>query len=321
MSKEIYRVAIVGLGAVGKRMLTNMKAHPRFDPVIGFDLAPDALDGMAEKPAGFDLVTSSQALFDPDDIDLLYVSTPPQSHAEFVYGGLEKGWNILCEKPLGISLEASEELTRAINDHDVMQAVNFVFSGAPAMHAARQHISDGLIGTPLGAELTLKFSTWPRGWQAHASWLGGRDQGGMMREVGSHYAYLSQELFGPLALKAPLIIEFPAHDQAETMVMAQWQSGHGPVSVNARVGGNRQDIVRYRVLGDEGCLVFENWYQLFHETPDGLKPLLDTRAAEPLSAYMGQIDQLALQLDDGGKRLADFADALAVQRLIEAMIR
>jgi hypothetical protein len=36
---------------------------------------------------------------------------------------------------------------------------------------------------------------------------------------------------------------------------------------------------------------------------------------------MGQLDQLALQLDDGRKRLADFADALAVQRLIEAMIR
>ena len=221
MSKEIYRVAIVGLGAVGKRMLTNMRAHPRFEPVIGFDLADDALHGMADELTGFDLVTSSQVLFDTDNIDLLYVGTPPQSHAEFVYGGLEKGWNIFCEKPLGISLEASEELTQVINDHEVMQAVNFVFSGAPAMHAARQHISDGLIGTPLGGELTLKFSTWPRGWQAHASWLGGRDQGGMMREVASHYAYLSQELFGPLALKAPLITEFPDPDHAETTVMAQ----------------------------------------------------------------------------------------------------
>jgi predicted dehydrogenase len=302
-------------------MLVNMKTHPRFDPVIGFDINADACDDMAEKTAGFNIVTNSQAFFDIDNIDLLYVSTPPKSHAEFVYGGLDKGWNIFCEKPLGISVEASEKLSLAIKEHAVMQAVNFVFSGAPALHAARWHISNGLIGTPIGAELTLKFSTWPRGWQAHAAWLGGRNEGGMMREVGSHYAYLTRELLGSLDLEAPLIREFPAPDQAETMVMAQWKSGHGFVSVNARVGGNRQDIVRYRVLGDQGCLVFENWYQLFHETSDGLRPLLDPTAAEPLSAYMGQLDQLALQLDDGRKRLADFADALAVQRLIEAMIR
>ncbi len=99
--------------------------------------------------------------------------------------------------------------------------------------------------------------------------------------------------------------------------MGQWESSFGSITLNARVGGNRQDMVRYRILGSEGCLVFDNWYQLYLEKPDGWTPLLDSESSQPIRAYMGQLDQLARQLDDGQKRLASFSDALAVQELIE----
>ncbi len=75
------------------------------------------------------------------------------------------------------------------------------------------------------------------------------------------------------------------------------------------------------MLGSEGCLVFENWYKLDLEKPDGWTPLLDSESSQPIRAYMGQLDQLALQLDDGHKRLASFSDALEVQELIESALR
>ena len=64
-------------------------------------------------------------------------------------------------------------------------------------------------------------------------------------------------------------------------------------------------------------MVFDNWYQIFLENPDGWKQPLDTQVSQPIRAYMGQLDQIALQLDDGQKRLANFLDALGVQKLIE----
>ena len=45
--------------------------------------------------------------------------------------------------------------------------------------------------------------------------------------------------------------------------------------------------------------------------------LLDPKEAQRQVAYERQLDLLAAQLDDGEKRLADFNDALDVQRLIE----
>ena len=105
-----------------------------------------------------------------------------------------------------------------------------------------------------------------------------------LREVGSHYAYLSQEIFGKLKLIPSQIIEFPQKGLAETLFMGRWESSYG------WVGGHRQDMVRYRILGSEGCLVFDNWYQLYLEKPNGWT-LLDS---EYIRAYMGQLDQLAL---------------------------
>ena len=64
-------------------------------------------------------------------------------------------------------------------------------------------------------------------------------------------------------------------------------------------------------------MVFDNWYQIYLENPDGWKPLLYTQVSQPIRAYMGQLDQFALQLDDVQKRLANFFDALALQKLIE----
>ena len=90
----------------------------------------------------------------------------------------------------------------------------------------------------------------------------------MMSEVGSQYAHLSCEIFGKLELRVPHIIENPESGHAETLFMEWWESSVGPVTVTARVGGFHQDIVRYRILGSEGCLVFDNWYQLYFENPD-----------------------------------------------------
>ena len=200
MSKKIYRTAIIGLGAVGKRMLTNLFSHPRFTPVAGYDLISDSLDNFDLPDGSFKFVDDIKDLYEIGGIDLLYISTPPKFHAEAVYKGLKNKWNIFCEKPLGISLSESTQLVRIIEQYEVFQGVNFVFSGAPSMHAAKKQLAAGVIGDLKGAEFIMKFANWPRPWQAHAAWLGAREQGGMLREVGSHYAYLSQEIFGKLKL-------------------------------------------------------------------------------------------------------------------------
>lgn len=320
MTFTTYRVAVVGLGAVGLRMIGNMETHNRFNPVVGFDTSPTARAALAEQSPGVSSVSDFQTLLERDDIDVLYVSTPPASHAHYVRQGIAKGWKIFCEKPLGVDVADSERLAEEMNASGLGQAVNFVYSGAPAALRARQLISEGVIGDIVGAELDVRLSRWPRAFQANAHWLSKRAEGGFTREMISHHAYLTLMLLGKPSLNGQVLAHFEPDEGAESVMMAVWDTGAGRVTVSGAVGGNRQDTVSYRILGSKGCLRFDNWYSLLLENTDGSEAILDTNERAPAAAYQGQLDQLSHQFDTDEKRLASFDDALTVQKLIEGMV-
>ncbi len=75
MSKKIYRTAIIGLGAVGKRMITNLFSHPRFEPVVGYDLSSNTLDNFELPDGSFKFLDDITDLYETRGIDLLYIST------------------------------------------------------------------------------------------------------------------------------------------------------------------------------------------------------------------------------------------------------
>ena len=320
MPLQTYRVGVVGLGAVGTRMIGNMETHGRFKPIVGFDTSANAGAELTKQSPTMGVTSSFEALLDRDDIDVLYVSTPPKSHAEYVRRGILKGWKIFCEKPLGVDVTDSEQLTQEMNASGLGQAVNFVYSGAPAALRAKQLIADGIIGEITGAELDVRLSRWPRAFQEKAQWLSKRAEGGFTREMISHHAYLTLTLLGIPSLNGEAMAHFAPDGGAEQIMLAIWDTDRGKVTLSGIVGGNRQDTVSYRILGSKGCLRFDNWYNLLLETTNGTESLLDVEQQAPTAAYQGQLDQLALQFDTSEQRLASFDDALIVQRLIEKMV-
>ena len=48
MAQVTYKVGVVGLGAVGARMVKNMQTHDRFEPVAGFDTSVTACAALTE---------------------------------------------------------------------------------------------------------------------------------------------------------------------------------------------------------------------------------------------------------------------------------
>ncbi|MDG2196843.1 MAG: Gfo/Idh/MocA family oxidoreductase [SAR324 cluster bacterium] len=127
MTKHIYRTAIIGLGAVGKRMLTHIMDHQRFEPLVGLDVRSDSLDNFERPVRSFKLTEDMSALLGTRGIDLLYVSTPPKFHAQAIYDGLSNNWNILCEKPLRISLSKSQNLVQIIENHYFFKELTLFF--------------------------------------------------------------------------------------------------------------------------------------------------------------------------------------------------
>ncbi len=81
-----------------------------------------------------------------DRLDLVTVATPNASHYEITKAFLTAGFNVLCEKPLTVAVEESEDLVRTARDCGGICAVNYGYSGSALVRQARAMVKRGDLG-------------------------------------------------------------------------------------------------------------------------------------------------------------------------------
>src|SRR5215216_2720505 len=120
MSPNVLRVGMVGyafMGAAHAHAWRN--AHRFFDLPITPDLTAvagrdkDAVSAAAERLGFASAETDWHALVERDDIDLIDICTPGDSHAEIAVAALEAGKHVLCEKPLANTVAEAEAMAAA----------------------------------------------------------------------------------------------------------------------------------------------------------------------------------------------------------------
>jgi predicted dehydrogenase len=107
----VLRLAFVGLGQGLMRIFQNypeIRTLP-FDIVAGVDVNPDAVAKFTAE-LGIPGHTSFEDLCADADVDVLYISTPPELHKEQAIAGLEAGKHVLVEKPMALDLADCEEM-------------------------------------------------------------------------------------------------------------------------------------------------------------------------------------------------------------------
>lgn len=110
---------------------------------------------------------------------------------------LAAGKHILCEKPLALTLAEAEEMTAAARSSGLVHALNFDLPNAPGVVAFGQMRRAGYPGELRRAEISLRFPEWPRPWQRNPR-IGGREQGGPIRECAPHLLQILLREFGPV---------------------------------------------------------------------------------------------------------------------------
>ena len=72
-----------------------------------------------------------------DRVDLVTVATPNSTHFEITKAFLEAGFNVLCEKPMTMTVEEGEEITRIAKKYGKICSVNYCYSAYPMVRQAR----------------------------------------------------------------------------------------------------------------------------------------------------------------------------------------
>lgn len=180
---EQVRVGIVGLGGMGRIHAENVVDHGH-DVIAGADVKSDTRDSFARD---FDVSTyeDHETMYHEEPIDAVIVTTPNKFHEVVTVNALERGHDVLVEKPLAHTLESAERIADATEQADgfCMVGFHYRFSGAASMF--KEYQRQGAFGDLQHVEANYVRR---RGIPAQGSWFTSRSLagGGALLDLGVH---------------------------------------------------------------------------------------------------------------------------------------
>ena len=153
MAKEKLRIGMVGYGFMGRTHSNAFLTAPRFfdlarDPELTAICArnKDRAEAFAAQWGYGSVETDWRALIDRDDIDLIDIAAPNDTHMEIAIAAAEAGKMVMCEKPLGRTADESAAMVDAVEKAGVANMVWYNYRRIPAVTLAKQMIDDGKLG-------------------------------------------------------------------------------------------------------------------------------------------------------------------------------
>ena len=313
------KVAIIGLGIMGRRMLEHMGRHESFVPVSMWDPDPEACQLAHSICPSAEIATNAAAAMAESDI--VYLACPPVPRHELALAAAAAGKAVFLEKPLGVDLTASANLVESLQDAGVPAAVNFTQAAGAALANISEAADNGTLGEIVGIDIIVTYETWPREWQKEADWLRFRAEGGMTREVLSHFLFFSERLLGPLKM----VFAHPSYPAdrslCETHLFARLETPQQQVvSIFASVGGVQPDCQQVTIKGSKKSRRVSE-FSLDMESSGGPFVLLEEAPTDRRAvALKAQLDELRLCYEGKPHRLASLPESLRVQMLVEKML-
>jgi phthalate 4,5-cis-dihydrodiol dehydrogenase len=145
MPERRLRVGVAGLGRAFTLMLPTLTVDPRVELVAAADPRPEAGVRFAEEFGGR-VYRSVEALCADAEVDVVYVATPHQFHAEHVETAAAGGKHVLVEKPMAITLDECRRMIAASERADVRLVVGHSHSFDAPILRAREIIASGALG-------------------------------------------------------------------------------------------------------------------------------------------------------------------------------
>jgi len=153
-AKPVLNVALVGYSFMGRAHSNAYRQVNRFFADCPYQIVPKVLVGRTEKPLreaadqlGWEEIsTDLDAVLKRDDIDLVDISTPNDSHHPLTLQALRAGKIVLTEKPLAMNTKQAKEMADLATKLKRPSLIWHNYRRAPAASTAAQLVRDGKLG-------------------------------------------------------------------------------------------------------------------------------------------------------------------------------
>lgn len=284
-------VAMVGYGFMGAAHSHAWRTAPHFfdlplrpamTVVTGRSL--EAVTAAADQYGWAGVETDWRSLLGRDDVQLIDVCTPGDTHAEIAIEALEAGKHVLCEKPLANTVDEAEQMAAVATkaaEQGVRSMVGFTYRRVPAIGLARELVAEGKLGTIRHVRAQY-LQDWIADPQAPLSWRLQKERAGSgaLGDIGAHIVDLTQYITGDLITAVDGHLETFVKERpvaAEHRGLAGTAgTGMGPVTVDdaavflarfgsgalgvfeaTRFASGRKNAIRIEINGSAGSLAFD----------------------------------------------------------------
>ena len=176
----------------------DLAAEPEMTVVVGRDA--DGVAAAARKWGWAESATDWREVIARDDIDVVDIVTPGDTHAEIAIAALEAGKHVLCEKPLANTVAEAEAMTAAADraaERGIRSMVGFTYRRVPATTFARDLVAAGRIGEIRQVRAEY-LQDWLMDAEAPLTWRMQKEHAGSgaLGDIGAHAIDLTQYITG-----------------------------------------------------------------------------------------------------------------------------
>jgi predicted dehydrogenase len=362
------RIGMVGYGFMGRAhsqawrtvgKAFDLPVRPSLAVIGGRDEA--AVRAAADRLGWESYETDWRRMIARDDLDVIDICSPGDTHVEVALAALAAGKHVLCEKPLANTVAEAERMADAADaarTRGVVSMVGFSYRRTPALALAQRLIADGRVGQVRHIRAAylqdwLSDPEFPRTWRLQRELAGS----GALGDIGAHVVDLAQfltgqRLTGVSALLQTFVSDRPLPDGSgrgavtvddAAAFLARTDGGALAVFEATRFALGRRNAMRIEVNGTAGSIAFDfeamNELHVYDGTVPaadaGFRRILVTEAEHPyLSGWwppghgLGYEHTFSNQAKDfldavatGGEISPSFRDGMQVQQVLAAVER
>ncbi|MFT3846330.1 MAG: Gfo/Idh/MocA family oxidoreductase [Lacibacter sp.] len=201
-------------------------------------------------------------------IDFVSIVTPNFVHFEPAMMALEKGFNVVIEKPITFTLEQAKQLKAKLEETGLSLLLCHTYNGYPMVKQAKQFLKSGALG-----KIRKVYVEYPQGWlstylegtgQTQASWRTDpkrSGKAGSMGDIGTHAFNLAEYVTGlevtQLCADINIVVEGRMLDD-DGAAFLKFNNGATGVLMATQIGAGEENNVKIRVYGEKGGIEWKH---------------------------------------------------------------
>lgn len=184
---EPLRVGIIGTGFGATVHAPMMQWHPKYEVVSICSVSNRNPESIRETTGINRVYTDWEEMIDQETLDLVVIASMPSLHFQMAIKALSHGIHVLCEKPMALNSDQTQEMIQAADEFGRFGFVNFEWRFLPARQKVKELLTNNVIGKLTHIDYDISFPGYTSLTSGTAGWGGQQKHfGGMLGALGSH---------------------------------------------------------------------------------------------------------------------------------------